>query len=140
MSFERSRAVIDSDSHHAACFHRNLLGFILLGTPFSFFAMVGVISLSGIVVNDAIVMVDTMNGHLRSGVEVTMAAAQGVAERLRPIMSTSLTTIIGFIPFAISNPMWRPLCYAVIFALIASTATSLVVVPCLYYLFARKNM
>jgi multidrug efflux pump subunit AcrB len=114
------------------------LGFFLVGTPFSFFAMVGLISLIGIVVNDAIVMVDTMNGHLRSGTEVAVAAARGAAERLRPVLSTSLTTIIGLIPLAVSNPMWRPLCYAVIFGLVASTVTSLVIVPCLYRLLTGK--
>jgi multidrug efflux pump subunit AcrB len=114
-------------------------GFFLVGTPFSFFAMVGIIALIGIVVNDAIVMVDTMNGHLRSGTEVAVAAARGAAERLRPILSTSLTTIIGLIPLAVSNPMWRPLCYAVIFGLIASTVTSLVIVPCLYRLLTGKE-
>lgn len=117
-----------------------LLGFFLLQIPFSFFAMVGLISLIGIVVNDAIVMVDTMNTHLHGGIDVATAAARGASDRLRPIISTSLTTIIGLIPLAISNPMWRPLCYAIIFGLAVSTVTSLLIVPCLYLLLTRKTM
>ncbi|GJL62721.1 MAG: acriflavine resistance protein B [Nitrospirales bacterium] len=114
------------------------LGFAAFSIPFSFFAMVGVISLIGIVANDAIVMVDTMNRHLKDGIEVAIAAARGASDRLRPILSTSLTTIVGLVPLAFSNPMWRPLCYAVIFGLFASTILSLLIVPCLYVLFTRK--
>ena len=116
------------------------LGFFVFQIPFSFFAMVGLISLIGIVVNDAIVMVDTMNTHLRGGIDVYTAAARGASDRLRPIISTSLTTIVGLIPLAITNPMWQPLCYAIIFGLVASTVTSLVIVPCLYYLFTRETI
>ena len=116
------------------------LGFYLLQLQFSFFAMVGLISLIGIVVNNAIVMVDTMNTHLRGGIEIRVAAARGASDRLRPIFSTSLTTIVGLIPLAVTNPMWRPMCYAIIFGLAVSTVTSLVIVPCLYYLFTRKGM
>lgn len=116
------------------------LGFFIFQIPFSFFAMVGLISLIGIVVNDTIVMVDTMNTHLKEGIEVPTAAARGASDRLRPIISTSLTTIVGLIPLAVTNPMWRPLCYAIIFGLVVSTVTSLVIVPCLYYLFTRKDM
>lgn len=115
------------------------LGFWATGTALSFFAMVGIIALIGIVANDAIVMVDTMNVHLRGGIEVRQAAARGAADRLRPIISTSLTTIVGLIPMAITNPMWRPLCLAVIFGLIASTVLSLVIIPCLYTLLTRKS-
>ena len=114
------------------------LGFWAFGLPFSFFAMVGLISLIGIVVNDTIVMVDTMNGHLRAGLAAAEAAARGASDRLRPILSTSLTTIVGLIPLALSNPMWRPLCFAIIFGLTVSTVTALVVVPCLYLLFTRE--
>jgi multidrug efflux pump subunit AcrB len=115
------------------------LGFYVFQIPFSFFAMVGLISLIGIVVNDTIVMVDTMNTHLRGGVDVRTAAARGAADRLRPILSTSLTTIVGLVPLAVSNPMWRPLCYAIIFGLLVSTITALFIVPCMYLLFTRPS-
>src|SRR5690606_32809018 len=96
-------------------------GFYAIGMPFSFTAMIGIISLIGIAVNDTIVMVETMNEHVRRGETVREAAARGGAERLRPIVSTSLTTILGLVPLALSDPMWEPLCSAIIFGLIAST-------------------
>ncbi|MGP1382212.1 MAG: efflux RND transporter permease subunit [Thainema sp.] len=114
-------------------------GFFLAGIPFSFSAFIGIIALVGVVVNDAIVMVDTMNSYQQEGMRVRQAAAQGVADRLRPVLTTSVTTIIGLIPLALSDPTWMPLCSAIIFGLIAATISALVVVPCLYLLFTPKT-
>jgi multidrug efflux pump subunit AcrB len=114
-------------------------GFFLVGIAFSFTAFIGVIALVGIVVNDAIVMVDTMNSYQQEGMRVRQAAAQGVADRLRPVLTTSITTIIGLIPLALSDPTWMPLCSAIIFGLIAATLSALLIVPCLYLLLTPKN-
>ena len=114
-------------------------GFFLVGIPFSFSAFIGIIALVGIVVNDAIVMVDTMNSYQQEGMKVRKAAAQGVADRLRPVLTTSITTIIGLIPLALSDPTWMPLCSAIIFGLVAATLIALVVVPCLYLLLTPKT-
>ncbi|MET1756818.1 efflux RND transporter permease subunit [Novosphingobium sp. RD2P27] len=113
--------------------------FWLFGLSFSFFAMIGVIALIGVVANNGIVMVDTMNRHLLAGVDKVEAAARGVADRLRPILTTSVTTIVGLIPLAIGNAMYRPLCLTIIFGLISSTVMSLFVVPALYMLLTRKK-
>lgn len=114
-------------------------GFFLAWIPFSFPAMVGMISLVGIVVNDSIVMIDTMNHHRGDGMSVREAASRGAADRLRPIVSTSLTTVAGLIPLALSNPMWMPLCNAIIFGLVVATFISQMVVPCVYVLFTRDG-
>lgn len=114
-------------------------GFFLAWIPFSFSAFIGIIALVGIVVNDAIVMVDTMNGYQRDGMTVRLAAAHGVSDRLRPILTTSITTIIGLIPLALSAPTWMPLCSAIIFGLIAATGIALIVIPCLYMQFTPKT-
>nr|WP_228056636.1 efflux RND transporter permease subunit [Microcoleus sp. LEGE 07076] len=114
-------------------------GFFLVGIPFSFTAFIGVIALVGIVVNDAIVMVDTMNSYQQDGMKVKQAAARGAADRLRPVLTTSITTIIGLIPLAFSDPTWMPLCSAIIFGLLAATLIALVVIPCLYLLFTPKT-
>ncbi len=114
-------------------------GFFLAWIPFSFPAMIGIISLVGIVVNDAIVMIETMNAYKRRGLSVRESAARGGADRLRPILSTSITTVVGLIPLSLSNPMWMPLCNAIIFGLIASTLISLLVVPCLYLLMTPEK-
>ena len=114
-------------------------GFYLTGIPFSFSAFIGIIALVGIVVNDAIVMVDTMNSYQHEGVPKRQAAAKGVADRLRPVLTTSITTIIGLIPLALSDPTWMPLCSAIIFGLVAATIIALIVVPCLYLLLTPKT-
>ena len=110
------------------------LGFFLLKIPISFPAVIGIISLTGIVVNDAIVIVETMNGYLSQGMDVRNAAAHGASDRLRPILTTSITTIVGVIPLGLSDPVWFPLASAIAFGLIASTLMALLVVPCLYLL------
>ena len=115
------------------------LGSFLAWIPFSFTTFIGVIALVGIVVNDAIVMVDTMNSYQAEGMTVRRAAANGVSDRLRPIITTSVTTILGLIPLAFSDPTWMPLCSAIIFGLIAATLIALVVVPCLYLQFTPKT-
>lgn len=109
-----------------------LFGFFALGLSFSFPAMIGVIALVGIVVNDAIVMVETMNERRKEGMDVRHAAAAGASDRLRPILTTSITTIIGLIPLALSDAQWFPLCMAIIFGLFSATLIALLVVPGLY--------
>lgn len=113
-------------------------GFFLVGIRFSFTAFIGIIALVGIVVNDAIVMVDTMNRYQEEGMRKRMAAANGVSDRLRPVLTTSITTIIGLIPLALSDPTWMPLCSAIVFGLIAATLSALLVVPSLYLLLTPK--
>jgi len=113
-------------------------GFFLVWIPFSFPAMIGIISLVGIVVNDAIVMIETMNAHRKGGLSVRESAARGAADRLRPILSTTITTVVGLIPLSLSNPMWMPLCNAIIFGLIAATLISQLIIPCLYLLMTSE--
>ncbi len=115
------------------------LGFWAFGLELSFFAVIGVISLIGIVANNGIVMVDTMNKKLQTGGSVAEAAAEGAAARLRPILTTSVTTIIGLVPLALGSPMYAPLCYAIIFGLVISTLLSLIIVPCLYLLLTHED-
>ena len=108
--------------------------FFFSGLPFSFMAMVGIIALVGIVVNDTIIMIETMNKHRANGMNVREAASRGAADRLRPIVTTSVTTIVGLIPLAISQEMWLPLSVTVIGGLIVVTFLALLIVPCLYLL------
>ncbi|MGB3518492.1 MAG: efflux RND transporter permease subunit [Elainellaceae cyanobacterium] len=107
-------------------------GLFLLGESFSFPVAIGVIALTGIVVNDAIVMVETMNERRREGLDVRHSAARGASDRLRPILTTSITTVAGLLPLALSNAQWFPLCMAIVFGLVSATAIALLVVPGLY--------
>ena len=110
-----------------------LLGFYAIEMAFSFPAMIGIIALVGIVVNNAIVMIDNINHHLGEGLSVRLAAAKGSAERLRPILSTTITTLVGLIPLALSSAQWMPLCAAIIFGLLAGTVSAFIVVPAAFY-------
>ncbi|WP_133407174.1 efflux RND transporter permease subunit [Parashewanella tropica] len=108
-------------------------GFYLLSMPFSFMAMVGIIALIGIVVNNSIVMIDTMNTYRKNGMSALEASARGAADRLRPILTTSLTTVAGMVTLAIGQKMWLPLSWAIISGLTLSTILALFIVPCLYF-------
>jgi multidrug efflux pump subunit AcrB len=79
-------------------------------------------------------MIDTMNNYIKNGFSLQEAAARGAVDRFRPIISTTLTTIIGLIPLALGSPAWMPLCAAIIFGLLAATLISLIIIPCLFYI------
>lgn len=113
--------------------------FLLTGTPFSFPAMIGLISLAGIAVNDAIVLVDTTNRLRVRGLPLVEAAALGSSLRLRPVIVTSVTTMAGLVPLMLSDPMWRPLCLSIIGGVATATVITLVVVPALYVLLLRGS-
>ena len=109
----------------------------LTGTPFDMMAGVGVIILIGIVVNNAIVLVDRVGELRREGLERAAAIALAGQQRLRPIVMTALTTIFGLIPMAIGTSSligipYSPLGRAVIGGLMASTVLTLFVVPLVY--------
>ncbi len=116
-----------------------LFGFLAIDMPLSFPAMVGIVSLLGIVVNVSIVMVETMREFIGLGRSINEAAAHGAADRLRPILSTTLTTIAGLALLSLSSPMWQPLCYAIIFGLVAATVLSFIVVPALFILLSPRT-
>ena len=98
--------------------------------------MFGIVALSGIVVNDAIVLIDFINKRRSGNENVVEAIITGSGLRLRPIILTSVTTISGLIPMAIGlggkSPIWVPLAYIIIFGLFFSTLLTLFVMPNLY--------
>ncbi len=114
-------------------------GFFFSGQATSFPGIIGMVTLVGIVVNNAIVMVETINAHRANGMPVEEAAARGAADRLRPILSTTITTVAGLLPLALSSPMWFPLAVAIVYGLMFSTVVALVIVPALYVLMDGKS-
>jgi len=105
-------------------------------------ALVGAIMLGGIVVNNAIILIDRINflKHTRgSGLSERNAVITASLDRLRPIMMTSLTTILGLIPMALdrseSSNLWSPLAITVIGGLTVATFLTLFVIPCVYFIF-----
>ena len=112
-------------------------GFILFQVPLGFMAFIGVVSLTGIVVNDAIVLIDKINFNRKMGMEIKEAIVDAGLSRLQPIFLTTLTTIFGLVPISLSDPMWMGLGVAVISGLAFSTILTLVAIPLMYYVFVR---
>lgn len=105
-------------------------GLVLSGAPFGFQSLLGIIALVGIVVNNAIVLVDVVDQRLASGADIVDAVAEAVARRTRPILLTTATTIAGLLPLAFSqSTLWPPMAWAIISGLLASTVLTLLVVP-----------
>ncbi len=105
-------------------------GLILSDSPFGFQPLLGVIALVGIVVNNAIVLIDYIDQQLRAGADLTTAVDDAVARRTRPILLTTATTVTGLLPLAFSSStLWPPMAWAIISGLIASTLLTLLVVP-----------
>ncbi len=113
-------------------------GLILAGQPFSFTAMLGVIALIGIVVNNAIVLIDVIERDRERGLSLEQAIAGAVARRIRPILLTTATTIAGLLPLIFTqSTLWPPMAWAIISGLIAATALTLLVIPASYRLTVR---
>ncbi len=116
----------------------------LSGTTFNVMTFVGVIMLVGIVVKNGIVMVDYINLNRERGNGIIRAVVTGGKSRLRPVLMTSLTAILGMLPLALSHgqgsEMWKPMAVTVIGGLTVSTLLTLVVVPVIYTLFAAGGV
>ena len=107
-------------------------GLVISGSPFGFQSLLGVIALVGIVVNNAIVLIDLIDQRLRAGARVVDAVAEAVERRTRPILLTTATTIAGLLPLAFSSStLWPPMAWAIISGLLASTLLTLLVIPAL---------
>lgn len=98
----------------------------------SFFVMLGITALAGIVVNNTILLVDYANNEQKKGASAPDAIAEAVSVRFRPLLTTSATTIVALIPLALTDPFWEPLTYSIIFGLIASTILVIFVFPVYY--------
>jgi HAE1 family hydrophobic/amphiphilic exporter-1 len=120
-----------------------VLALYLTGTTVNVVAFIGVIMLAGIVVNNAIVLVDLINQLRASGAEKTAAIIEAGKARLRPILMTTLTTALGLLPMAIGigegSEVRTPMAITVIGGLIVSTLLTLVVIPVVYSLLDRKK-
>ncbi len=115
-----------------------VLGMWACGFPFSLATFIGVVALTGIVVNDAIVLVDFANQARARGLSVRDALLESGINRLRPVLLTTVTTIGGLLPLLLNisggAEFWQPLTGAVIFGLAFATLLTLLVVPCAYLL------
>lgn len=110
-------------------------GLTLMGQPLSLTSMLGVIALAGVIINHAIILMDSIarihkeQEHLALE-EVVVEAA---TSRLRPILLTTVVTVVGMLPLAFASPFWAPLAFAIMFGLAFSLLLTLVLIPILYY-------
>lgn len=114
-------------------------GLVLSGSPFGFQSLLGVIALVGVVVNNAIVLLDVVDRQLDQGDGIREAVRQAVTQRTRPILLTTATTVAGLLPLAFSgSTLWPPMAWAIISGLLASTVLTLLVVPSMCALVIRR--
>jgi multidrug efflux pump len=116
-----------------------VIGLILLRSYFGFMTLLGIIALSGVVINNAIVLLDRIRIEIEdNGLEPQRAVVESAQRRLRPILLTTGTTIGGLIPLYLGGgPMWEPMAVAIMFGLLFATVLTLVFVPVLYSLFFK---
>jgi len=119
-----------------------VLALFVTGTTLNVVAFIGIIMLAGIVVNNAILLIDLVNQLRAQGMETIAALIEGGRSRLRPILMTTLTTVLGLLPMAIGfgdgAEVRRPMAITVIGGLVTSTVLTLFVVPVMYSLFERR--
>lgn len=110
-------------------------GLMITGSPLSFPSIMGFIALAGIVVNNSIILVDAINkAREKYSGEKTLneIVVEASTSRLRPVLLTALTTVVGMIPLLSAAAIWVPLAYAIMFGLAFSTIITLLLVPSIY--------
>lgn len=120
-----------------------VLGLWATGTTLDIMAMIGILILIGIVVNNGIVLIDYTNLMRERGMDVIEAAVTAARSRLRPILMTTLTTVIGMLPLALGrgegSEMWHSLGMTVAWGLTFSTVVTLILIPTIYCIFGTRQ-
>lgn len=115
------------------------IGLIIGHQNFGFFAIIGLVSLSGVVVNNAIVLLDQIEVEISENcLEPMHAVIMSAQSRFRPILLTTITTLCGLLPlWLFGGTMWKPMAVSLIFGLIFATILTLGVIPVLYAIFFK---
>ena len=112
-----------------------------MGYPIGFMALLGAISLMGVVVNNGIVLLDYIKVLIPESKSIQDAIVKACETRMRPIMIGMITTVFSLLPLMISGgPLWAPMATAVIFGMILSTVLTMIVIPCVYALIASRRV
>lgn len=121
-----------------------IIALAITGSTLNMMSFVGLIMLVGIVVKNGIVMVDYINLNRERGMGIIQAVVHGGKSRLRPVLMTTLTTVLGMLPLALSNSqgseMWKSMAITVIGGLTISTVLTLVLIPTIYTLFGGQGV
>ena len=116
-----------------------LIGLLVTGWAMGFMANLGLLALAGIVINNAIVLIDFIEKRVAGGAGLHKAVVEAGRLRMRPIFLTTITTIGGLLPLSLfGGPLWAPMTNGMIFGLIFATLLTLIVVPVLYVTFAER--
>ena len=117
------------------------LGLAITQEPLSFPSLLGVIALAGVIINHAIILVDSILVRMRAddGKSLEQIVVDGAASRLRPIFLTTVTTVVGMIPLASASALWGPLAYTIMFGLSFAMVLTLILTPILIYRHPGKN-
>jgi multidrug efflux pump subunit AcrB len=115
-------------------------GLLMAGSVFSFTAFLGIISLAGIIINDAIVLVDKIGAEIKDGNDLLSSIKQAANDRFSPILLTTLTTSCGMIPlWTGGGELWSPMAITIIFGLLFATIILLIFVPVIFQFLYRKK-
>ena len=124
-------------------FTGGFIGLMIAGSPISIIAMIGFIMLSGVIVNNGIVFIDYANQLRNNGIEMNESLIEAGKTRMRPIIMTALTTILGLLTMAMGlgsgAAMIQPMAIVTIGGLLYGTILTLFVVPCIYSLFKTRE-
>jgi len=116
-----------------------IIGFYVMNEPLGMACIIGIIALSGIVVNDGLILIEFINTSRREGMDFRHSIIHAGIKRLRPVILTSITTIIGLIPMALNlfgaDPMMNPMALAIVWGLTFATVLTLIIIPCVYAIF-----
>jgi len=116
------------------------LGLLATGNPFGFTAFLGIVSLGGVVVRNAIILVDYIRERMAEGIGIEEAAIEAGERRLRPIFLTTMAAAVGVTPMILSgSTMWSPLGSTIAFGLVGSMFFTLVVIPVLYVMIHKRS-
>ncbi len=117
-------------------------GLTLTGQALSFTSLLGVIALAGVIINHAIILLDSMihyHNNMQTGESLLDVVADASVSRLRPIFLTTVTTVVGMIPLSTISDFWSPLAFAIMFGLSFAMILTLVLVPTLFYRNEKKR-
>lgn len=118
----------------------SIIGLFLSRQPLSFTGLLGIVSLFGIVVNNAIILIDFINRERKDGKSISESCASAVEKRIRPIMLTTTTTVIGLVPLIfMGSDLFTPMAVSLASGLIVSTLLTLVIVPIVYSILESKK-
>ena len=111
------------------------MALVVLRQPLSLFSILGIVSLMGVVINNAIILIDYINDQRKTGMAIEEACSKAVSARFRPVILSTTTTVFGLFPLAFfGNDLFRPMAVAFMGGLMVATLLTLVIIPVLYSL------